>query len=93
MAKLENSISIDPGENWQVLYEESMATGVGPHQVYNSDSLVVVFEELRQTYYSLSTECKISLLCNDAYIIEENGEVYRYTFTNEDYENAEPIGE
>ncbi len=61
-----------------------------------SDSIIVTFDNKKRQLYYLDDGYKAipntsnNILNNDAYIIE-NDELYRFTFTEEDYENAEEI--
>jgi hypothetical protein len=61
-----------------------------------SDSIIVIFDSKKaQIYYlknGLQSKPQISsnILSNDSYVIESD-KLYRYTFTEEDYENAEKL--
>lgn len=65
------------------------------YSALNGDSLIIIFEDQRISYFGKSFS-KFNILYEENYlIIHESATQYihRYTFTNEDYENAEPIGE
>ncbi len=61
-----------------------------------SDSIVVVYDTKKIQIYYLNNGFQSQphiikhVLNDDSYVIESN-ELYRYTFTEEDYENAEDL--
>ena len=87
---LTSKIVLNDGDKWETLYSEDMATGVDAARALHADSLTVTFDNMRILYYSFPTTGNRNLLSNDSYIIESD-ELYRYIFTEQDYENAEEI--
>ncbi len=59
------------------------------------DSLVIIFDDSKVRIYAsqeLATDTTRNLLFNEAYMVNDN-KLYRYVFTEEDYNNAEVIEE
>ncbi len=68
-----------------------------PEALGNGDSIVVLFDDDRYSYYvSVDPSDKFNIAYDNNYDkIVESDMLYirRYTFTNEDYENATPLGQ
>lgn len=90
------SIQLQPlGGNWQSLKNET--TDGGSLFYYLGDSIVIGFNQERQntfTYADLSPDRQLYRF-QENYLKEVKDEVtvYTYTFTDEDYDNALPIGD
>ena len=69
---------------------------LNPLSAYRTDSVIVIYDNEKQQIYYWDDGYKAipptsrNILSNDLYTIENN-ELYRFTFTEEDYENAEFI--
>lgn len=71
--------------------------GINAPSAFSADSLVIIYDDKkRQTYWISSTAYETSPLStrsplNDSDYVIENKVLYRFDFTEEDYENAEEI--
>ena len=83
-----------------LIFEGSVDNGTGSHLsaggALGADSIIVVFDnEKKQTYHgdilTATPPTNRNILSEDAYEVISN-ELYRFTFTEADYENAEEIG-
>lgn len=72
--------------SWKIDYEESKATGVDPFEVYEADSVQITFDDTKELSYAVGDTSNRNLLFNTPYKVEKD--LYRYTFTEEDYLKA-----
>jgi hypothetical protein len=81
-----------------VFFERMLDDGVGDHisafAALASDSVVVIFDNKKKQVYTSNTvkakPASRNILVDSAYTIE-NKELYRFTFTEEDYRLAEDL--
>ena len=70
-------------------FEEDHRSGVSPAEPLNGNSAEIIFN-MEKVIFSAEDEPDINFLfSNEYYYIK--GDTYTYTFTNEDYDRAEPI--
>ena len=62
----------------------------GPADVFRSDSIIVIFNDMRKLTFSTSGVNQ-QLFLTDFYQREGNTRNYTYEFTEEDFNNAEPF--
>ena len=74
-------------EKWQIFYEKKMASGVEPYWVFESDSVIVVFNDKKVNSFTIKNSDRRNFLFNDAYTIEKK-DLYRFSFIEEDFEKA-----
>ena len=79
--------------------DDGIRGALNPNEALSADSIVVFFEETRQQIYygeegvgfHATPQTERNILMNEAYTIINDG-LYEFIFTEQDYENAEPIG-
>jgi hypothetical protein len=89
------------GTTWRSEYYRDSGVGADLPPIFielgNGDSIVVQFSDKRYSYYvSVDPSDKFNIAYDNNYdrIVESNMlYIRRYTFKNEDYENAKPIGQ
>ncbi len=87
------NVTLNPGKSWELEFSQAKRTGIGVFEVFEADSISIVFDNVKFQSYAYVEDVDRNILSNESYLIEDNGDTYRYVFTKEDYENAEPIGE
>ncbi len=77
------------GDSWEKFYSEDMATDTDPSTVFGIDSLVVKYDDLKFKSYSFPSQGKNPFHHENYIVVKKH--TFKFTFTEEDYENAEEI--
>lgn len=81
---------LSPGTLWQTHYEQDLASGVDAYVALKADSVAIYYNEAKVQHHTLFSSTAGNILYNNSYqIVNEN--MYRYTFTEEDYLKADSI--
>lgn len=78
---------IDNEKEWSTRYKETLTDGVEATLALKSDSAIVYFDNSKVQFYSAYKKNNRNLLDNTSYVIK-NKNLYTYTITETDYENA-----
>ena len=92
-----HSVTKNGAGNIYSVFMDDEKHGINAPSAFSSDSLIVIYDDKkRQAYWVSRTTYETSPLSNrsplnDSNYVIENKTLYRFDFTEEDYENAEEI--
>ncbi len=88
--KVRESYSLETGAVRGFKYEDSIGKAAQPYKVLESDSIIVFFDNKKRQVYNQLAPTDRNIFDDAAYRVESK-EVYRFTFTEEDYRNAKDL--
>jgi hypothetical protein len=88
--KVRESYSLETNQERGFKYEDSIGRTAQPYKVLESDSIIVVFDNKKQQVYKRFDPKDRNIFDDAAYQVESK-EVYRFTFTEEDYRLAKDL--